>query len=111
VDQDGDSAVIKRYGILNALIAPGEGKEMRWDGIPYPGTDVTDGGVRRRPPARGWRRRARRPAAVAGPRLLDMPLVGGAVPVWEGEVTVTVPLATLVEPDGIKTYMDRLPRP
>ena len=39
---DEDSAVIRRYGILNTLIEPGEGKEMRWYGIPYPGTYVTD---------------------------------------------------------------------
>jgi AhpC/TSA family/Thiol:disulfide interchange protein DsbD, N-terminal len=39
---DEDSAVIKRYGILNTLIAPGEGKAMRWYGIPYPGTYVTN---------------------------------------------------------------------
>jgi len=39
---DEDSAVIKRYGILNTLIAPDEGKHMRWHGIPYPGTYITD---------------------------------------------------------------------
>jgi hypothetical protein len=39
---DEDSAVIKRYGILNTLIAPDEGKHMRWYGIPYPGTYTTD---------------------------------------------------------------------
>src|SRR5713226_2544544 len=39
---DEDSAVIRRYGILNTLIEPGEGKEMRWYGIPYPGTYITD---------------------------------------------------------------------
>ena len=92
------------------------------------------------------------------PHRLDMPMMGGdAVPVWEGDVTVTipvtatselirlghgldvneavidlrlsfqacnddtcmmpdhlqtsltVPLATLVEPEGIKTYVDRTP--
>lgn len=39
---DEDSAVIKRFGILNTLVAPDEGKAMRWYGIPYPGTYVTD---------------------------------------------------------------------
>lgn len=39
---DEDSAVIQAFGILNTLIKPGEGKHMRWYGIPYPGTYVTD---------------------------------------------------------------------
>ncbi len=39
---DEDSAVIRAFGILNTLIEPGEGKHMRWYGIPYPGTYVTD---------------------------------------------------------------------
>jgi peroxiredoxin len=39
---DPDSAVIRRYGILNTLIEPHEGRSMRWYGIPYPGTYVTD---------------------------------------------------------------------
>lgn len=32
----------RAFGILNTLIKPGEGKHMRWYGIPYPGTYVTD---------------------------------------------------------------------
>ncbi len=39
---DEDSKVIRGFGILNTLIKPGEGKHMRWYGIPYPGTYVTD---------------------------------------------------------------------
>src|SRR5690349_6501552 len=39
---DEDSAVIRAFGILNTLIKPDEGKHMRWHGIPYPGTYVTD---------------------------------------------------------------------
>ncbi len=39
---DEDSAVIRRFGILNTLIEPHEGRSMRWYGIPYPGTYVTD---------------------------------------------------------------------
>jgi alkyl hydroperoxide reductase subunit AhpC len=39
---DEDSEVIRAFGILNTLIQPGEGKHMRWYGIPYPGTYVTD---------------------------------------------------------------------
>lgn len=39
---DEDSEVIRAFGILNTLIQPGEGKHMRWHGIPYPGTYVTD---------------------------------------------------------------------
>jgi len=39
---DEDSAVIRAFGILNTLIEPDEGKSMRWYGIPYPGTYVTD---------------------------------------------------------------------
>lgn len=39
---DEDSAVIRSFGILNTLIQPGEGTHMRWYGIPYPGTYVTD---------------------------------------------------------------------
>jgi hypothetical protein len=39
---DEDSTVIRRFGIMNTLIKPGEGKEMRWYGIPYPGTYITD---------------------------------------------------------------------
>jgi peroxiredoxin len=39
---DEDSAVIRRFGILNTLIQPGEGRSMRWYGIPYPGTYFTD---------------------------------------------------------------------
>ena len=39
---DEDSAVIRRFGILNTLIRPDEGRSMRWYGIPYPGTYVTD---------------------------------------------------------------------
>ncbi len=38
---DEDSAVIRRYGIMNTLIRPDEGRSMRWYGIPYPGTYVT----------------------------------------------------------------------
>lgn len=38
---DADSAVIRRYGILNTLVQPHEGRSMRWYGIPYPGTYVT----------------------------------------------------------------------
>jgi len=39
---DEDSTVIRAFGILNTLIEPGEGSHMRWHGIPYPGTYVTD---------------------------------------------------------------------
>jgi len=39
---DEDSAVIRSFGILNTLVKPDEGKHMRWYGIPYPGTYVTD---------------------------------------------------------------------
>jgi hypothetical protein len=39
---DKDSEVIRAFGIFNTLIQPGEGKHMRWYGIPYPGTYVTD---------------------------------------------------------------------
>lgn len=39
---DEGSEVIRAFGILNTLIQPGEGKHMRWYGIPYPGTYVTD---------------------------------------------------------------------
>ena len=39
---DEDSDVIRAFGILNTLIKPNEGKHMRWYGIPYPGTYVTD---------------------------------------------------------------------
>jgi hypothetical protein len=39
---DQESAVIRAFGILNTLIKPDEGKHMRWYGIPYPGTYVTD---------------------------------------------------------------------
>lgn len=39
---DEASEVIRAFGILNTLIEPGEGKHMRWYGIPYPGTYVTD---------------------------------------------------------------------
>ncbi|MEZ5410067.1 MAG: peroxiredoxin family protein [Acidimicrobiales bacterium] len=39
---DEDSAVIRAFGILNTLIQPGEGAHMRWYGIPYPGTYITD---------------------------------------------------------------------
>ena len=240
---DEDSEVIRRYGIMNTLIKPGEGKEMRWYGIPYPGTYVTDadgfivgkdfhqhharrasgrrllqqvtgtvpdaddGSIQIRERVEGpevtvdayltedtlrlevlttlvCRIQARdglhlyadgAPEAFTAARLtvtgagiraeepvwpqpswLDMPVVGAAVPVWEGDVTVTVPLtatseiirlghgldrteavievgldfqacdedscrlaqrisvklttplATLIEPDGIKTYVARL---
>lgn len=40
---DEDSAVIRAFGIMNMLIRPDEGKHMRWYGIPYPGTYITDG--------------------------------------------------------------------
>jgi peroxiredoxin len=242
---DEDSAVIKRFGIMNTLIQPGEGKHMRWYGIPYPGTYITDSAgliVRKEFHQHHARRASGRTllylatgiepdidtdavdvrATVEGsvvnldaalldptlrlevlstlvcrvrvadgfhlyaagapdafmpatltvegagirvgapswpePHRLDMPLMGGeAVPVWEGDVTVTipvtatsdlirlghgldvseavldlrlnfqacnddtcmmpdhlqtrltVPLATLVEPEGIKTYVDRAP--
>lgn len=39
---DEDSAVIQRFGILNTLVEPHEGRSMRWYGIPYPGIYVTD---------------------------------------------------------------------
>ena len=39
---DEDSAVIRAFGIMNTLIRPDEGKHMRWYGIPYPGTYITD---------------------------------------------------------------------
>ena len=39
---DEDSAVIRAFGIMNTLIRPDEGKHMRWHGIPYPGTYITD---------------------------------------------------------------------
>ncbi|MEM7250833.1 MAG: redoxin domain-containing protein [Pseudomonadota bacterium] len=39
---DDDSSVIRAFGILNTLIAPDEGKHMRWYGIPYPGTYIVD---------------------------------------------------------------------
>jgi hypothetical protein len=235
--------VIRRYGILNTLIEPGEGKEMRWYGIPYPGTYITDAtgvivqkdfhqhharrasgrmlvqqitgtvpdadddAVRVRDTIEGAQltldtyllddvlrlevlstlvcririaegfhlyadgapdafTAARLSVHGTGirvghanwptPTLLDMPLVGGIVPVWDGEVTVTVPitatseiirlghglehadavidirldfqacnddtclfaqsvdarltaaLATLIEPEGIDTYVRRL---
>ena len=242
---DEDSAVIKRFGIMNTLIQPGEGKHMRWYGIPYPGTYITDRSgliVRKEFHQHHARRASGRTllhlatgvvpdidaepsdvrAAVGGsvvhvdaalldptlrlevlstivcrlriadgfhlyaagapdafvparltvdgagirsgavswpePHRLEMPLMGGdAVAVWEGDVTVTipvtatsevvklghgldvrevvidlhlhfqacnddtcmmpdhlhthltVPLATLVEPEGIKTYVDRAP--
>jgi AhpC/TSA family/Disulphide bond corrector protein DsbC len=239
---DEDSTIIRRYGILNTLIEPGEGKEMRWYGIPYPGTYITDatGVIVQKDFHQHHARRAsgrmlvhqvtgtvpdadddtvqvrdtiegpqlaldayllddalrlevlstlvcrirvaddfhlyadgapdaftaaRLTVQGAGirvgdahwptPKLLDMPLVGGIVPIWDGEVTVTVPitatseiirlghgleqseaiidvrldyqacnddtclfaqsvdarlttsLATLIEPDGIKTYVER----
>ena len=239
---DEDSAVIRRYGILNTLIQPGEGKEMRWYGIPHPGTYITDasGVIVQKDFHQHHARRASGRMLVhqvtgtvpdadtatvrdrvdgpdltldaylvddslrlevlstlvcririadgfhlyaagapdaftaarltidghgirAGdvrwptPTMLDMPLVDGAVPVWEGDIVLTapvtatsdiirlghgldqteavadirldyqacdedtcmlaqsvttrltVPLATLVEPDGIKTYVGRLP--
>ena len=242
---DEDSAVIRRFGIMNTLIKPGEGKHMRWYGIPYPGTYIADRSgliVRKEFHQHHARRASGRTllhlatgvvpevdveavdvgAAVEGsvvnldaalldptlrlevlstivcrirvgdgfhlyadgapdafmpatltvegagirsgtptwpePHRLDMPTMGGnAVPVWEGDVTVTitvtatselirlghgldvpeavidltlhfqacnddtcmmpdrvqthlaVPLATLVEPEGIKTYVDRAP--
>ena len=34
--------MIRAFGILNTLIQPGEGAHMRWYGIPYPGTYITD---------------------------------------------------------------------
>ncbi len=238
---DEDSTVIRRYGILNTLIQPGEGKEMHWYGIPYPGTYITDAsGViiqkdfhqhhARRASGRmlvhqvtgtvpdadtvGVRHRVDGPTLTldaylldemlrlevlstlvcrirvadgfhlyadgapapftpahltvegtgirAGaarwpiPTVLDTALIGGTVPVWEGDLVVTVPvtatsqivrlghgleraeaavdirldyqacdedtcmlaqsvstrltvpLATLIEPDGIKTYVQRL---
>ena len=39
---DGDSAVIRAFGIMNQLIRPDEGQSMRWYGIPYPGTYYVD---------------------------------------------------------------------
>ena len=39
---DEDSTVIREFGIMNTLIRPDEGKHMRWYGIPYPGTYITD---------------------------------------------------------------------
>ncbi|MEM7406354.1 MAG: redoxin domain-containing protein [Pseudomonadota bacterium] len=39
---DEDSGVIRAFGIMNTLVEPGEGKHMRWYGIPYPGTFITD---------------------------------------------------------------------
>ncbi len=39
---DEDSKVIRAFGIMNTLIRPDEGKHMRWYGIPYPGTYITD---------------------------------------------------------------------
>ena len=39
---DEDSAVIRRYGILNTLIESHEGRSMNWYGIPYPGTYIAD---------------------------------------------------------------------
>ena len=39
---DGDATVIRAFGIMNTLIRPDEGKHMRWYGIPYPGTYITD---------------------------------------------------------------------
>ena len=39
---DGDSAVIRAFGIMNQLIRPDEGQSMRWYGIPYPGTYYLD---------------------------------------------------------------------
>jgi hypothetical protein len=39
---DGDSAVIRAFGIMNQLIRPDEGQSMRWHGIPYPGTYYVD---------------------------------------------------------------------
>ena len=39
---DEDSTVISAFGIMNTLIRPDEGKHMRWYGIPYPGTYITD---------------------------------------------------------------------
>lgn len=39
---DEDSTVIRAFGILNRLVRPDEGKHMRWYGIPYPGTFITD---------------------------------------------------------------------
>ena len=39
---DEDSTVIRAFGIMNTLIRPDEGKHMRWYGIPYPGTYITD---------------------------------------------------------------------
>ena len=39
---DEDSSVIRAFGIMNQLIQPDEGKHMRWYGIPYPGTYITD---------------------------------------------------------------------
>ena len=39
---DEDSGVIRRFGILNTLIRPDEGRSMRWYGIPYPGTYFVD---------------------------------------------------------------------
>ncbi|MCH9675764.1 MAG: redoxin domain-containing protein [Gammaproteobacteria bacterium] len=37
---DEDSAVIRRFGILNTLIEPHEGRSMKWYGIPFPGTYI-----------------------------------------------------------------------
>ena len=39
---DEDSTVIRAFGIMNTLIRPDEGKHIRWYGIPYPGTYITD---------------------------------------------------------------------
>ena len=39
---DGDSAVIKRFGILNTLIDPTEPDAAAFYGIPYPGTYIVD---------------------------------------------------------------------
>lgn len=39
---DGDSAVIKRFGILNTLIDPTEPEAAAFYGIPYPGAYVVD---------------------------------------------------------------------
>ena len=39
---DEDSTVIHTFGIMNTLIRPDEGKGMRYYGIPYPGTYITD---------------------------------------------------------------------
>lgn len=39
---DGDSLVIRSFGIMNQLVEPDEGQSMRWYGIPYPGTYFVD---------------------------------------------------------------------